>query len=135
MTYTVNEPKPVHDAVHARLVSSTGKQIGEGEAPADVTTPYGVLYMLPDVSSDGSLEDPDSDVWWEWQVTCVGRTQNEALGMQGLVRTAMIGWTPTVAGLSLSKVEMSSGSGVQRDPELETRFFSTDRFRVFTSPT
>ncbi|MCI0678526.1 MAG: hypothetical protein L0Z63_05735 [Actinobacteria bacterium] len=135
MTYTSNEPKPLFTAIVARLEASTGKSIGKANAPEDVTTPYAVVYPLPDVDSDGTLDDPDSDVWWGFQITGVGKDMDEAQWMQAEARAALLGWTPTVAGLELSPVELDSGSGITRDPDLrQPVFYSTDRFRVFSSP-
>lgn len=136
MTYTANQPKPLYDAIIARLQTQTGKQIGLGRAPDDVTTPYAVVYPLPDIASTGSLDDPDSDVWWSFQVTANGSDMNEALWMQGRCRTALLGWTPSVAGYSCGRVELAEGSGGLPDRALgEQLDFTTDRFRLFTSPT
>lgn len=135
MSYTANDPKSVREAIVTRLSSSTGKSIGEANAPSSVTTPYGVFYPLPDQDSDGSLTDPDSDVWWEFQVTGIGADLDEAQWMQNKIREAMLGWTPTVSGLSLSPVELTQGSGVLRDDDVkEPLFYSTDRFRVHSAP-
>ena len=136
MTYTANDPKAMREAFVTRITSQTSKNVGEGVAPEDRTTPYAVIYPLADQASMGTQADPDADVWWLYQITCVGADMDETQWMQDSVRSALLGWQPSVSGVTCSLVELQSGSGTTRDPSNDVPlFYSTDRFRVFTSPT
>jgi len=137
MTYTVYDPGEITDAVIARIIAQTSKEVGKAEAPDNTTTPYVVVYPLEDFDSFGSLGDPDAEVWWERQITCVGSDGEEAEWMQHKVRAALSGWKPTITGVSTGRVFLARGSGVRRDPpdvEGERRFTTADTFRLFTSP-
>ena len=134
MTYTAHDPRLFYAPIVAQLAAATGKAIGEAAAPADVTTPYAVVYPLPDLGGEGPLTDPHQVVVWGFQVTGVGRTMEEATWMQHKIRAALLGWAPTVAGLGTTPIHLDSGSGILRDADVAPPlFYSTDRFAVHTS--
>lgn len=132
----IPEPAPLHQAIIDRLRTSTGKNIGEAKAPANDTLPYGVFYPEDDERTEGSLSDALQIVVWAFQVTCVGSGMFQATWMQHKVRTALIGWTPTVTGVGTTPIELLNGSGITRDDALSgnpTFFYSTDLFQIYTS--
>lgn len=134
MVATAHDPRLFYAAVYARLISSTGKQIGQAVAPADVTTPYAVLYPGFDLGGEGGLSDPTQVNVWGFQVTGVGKTMDETTWMQHKIRVALLGWLPTVAGLGTTQIDLENGSGILRDDDvMPALFYSTDRFRMFSS--
>lgn len=136
MAYTVHDSQAFFATIVARLVSSTGRTIGLAEAPESNPLPYAVVYPLVDESSDGALSDPTQIVVWSWQVTAVASGAAGAQWMQTKCRTALHGFTPTVAGVGTTPIELVDGSGITRDDGLSgnpTLFYSTDRFIAFTS--
>lgn len=135
---TIPEPAPLWQAIIDRLRTSTGKSIGEADAPALVgrTSPYGVFYPSDDERTEGSLSDPLQIVVWAFQVTAVGTGMFQTAWFQRAVRAALIGWKPTVTGVGTTPIELLNGSGITRDDALSgnpTFFYSTDLFTVYTS--
>lgn len=136
MAYTVHDPQAFFAAILTRIASSTGRTVGLAEAPDSNPLPYAVVYPLVDESSEGALSDPSQIVTWAWQVTCVAAGAAGAQWLQQKVRTALHGFTPTVAGLGATPIELADGSGITRDDGLSgnpTLFYSTDRFVAYTS--
>lgn len=134
MPYAVHDPQTFFAAIVARIVASTGKQVGLAVAPVNNTYPYAVVYPLTDESSDGGLDDPAQIVVWAFQVTCVSDGAAGAQWMQKKTRDALHGHTPIVAGVGTTPIELTQGSGITRDDALNSPlFYSTDRFIAFTS--
>lgn len=134
MTYTVHDPSLVYSAIVTRIAAQTGKNIGRGEAPSDRTLPYAVVYPLDDTDNPTSLGDAHETTVYEFQVTSVGEYPLGAEWMQTQVRTALLGWTPTVSGRSFGPVEKSGGQGTRRDDNVQKPvFYAVDRFTVFAS--
>jgi hypothetical protein len=125
MTMTVWETRPLYAAITAQLETTT-KAVGQAISPGG-ETPYMVLFPLPDESHGGSLTDPHQFVTQLFQVTCVGKTMEEAEWMQHEARTALVGFTPAVD--DATPIELDLGSGVRRDDDGPV-FFTTDRFRI-----
>lgn len=134
---TAFDERTFYAAIVTRLGTSTGKNIGLAEAPANVTTPYSVVWPLdPDDDPDsyGDLSDAHAAQLYSWQVTSVGATTDEALWMQQKVRAALLGWSPTVSGLTCAEVERSGGQGLTRDDDLRPPvFYAIDRFVCFAA--
>lgn len=130
MTVTVHDPRPVYDAIVARLVSETGEEVGEAQRPEGATPPYSVVYPLPDRATFGTLTDANQISLQLFQVSCVGATMDEAQAMQTKVRAALLGWAPTVAGFTPNRIELDLGSGVRRDDK-GVVFITTDRFSMY----
>ena len=129
MTYTAHDPRPLYDALVARLETATTRPIGDGEEPDDTTEPYAIVYSLSDEPPEGPLDDPTEVVGDAFQVTCVGSSRRQAQWMQQKVRAALLGWTPTVAGVGTFPIQPLTGSGVDRDTAVSPPvFFTTDRF-------
>lgn len=133
---TVFNPRLFYDAVKTRL-AAIGKQLGDNIAPADPVTPYSVLYDLDeddDPDRYGTLAVPHEATRFYFQVTSVGKTATEARWMQHAVRAQLLGWTPTVSGLTLGQVERDTGDGIR--PDLDAKpvvFYAVDRYRCFAS--
>lgn len=134
MTYTIHDPGLLYAAVVTRLASQTGKNIGRVEAPSDKTLPYAVVYPVDDSAPPTSLGDTQEVTVHEFQVTSVGATPQQAEWMQTKVRTALLGWVPTVTGYSFGRVDKIGGQPSQRDDGVQpAQFFATDDYTVFTS--
>ena len=134
MTYTIHDPRLVYAAIITRLSSETGKNIGRVEAPSDRTTPYAVVYPITEFGDGTSLGDAHETVVYEFQVSCVGDTAEQAEWMVNQVRTALLGWTPTVSGRSFNPVEKSGQLGTTRDDSVQPPVFTAaDTYTVFTS--
>jgi hypothetical protein len=133
MTYSVHDQRALYTAIVARISTQTGKQVGRSKAPADPATPYCVVYPFPDLGTEGPLNNPTENAMGQFQVTCVGADMDEAQALQTDVRTALLGWIPSVVGMDTFPIDLAQGSGVIQDPEHKTLFMTTDRFRVDTS--
>lgn len=129
MTYTAPDPRPLYNAIIARLVAQTGRPIGDAEAPDPASLPYAVVYPMIDELPHPSVSDPLQTVDDAFQVTCVGSNRESAQVMQRLVRAALLGWTPSIEDRSTYPIQPLSMSGVERDDNAQPPvFFSTDRF-------
>lgn len=140
MAYTVHDPQAFYAAIVTRIGTSTGKQVGLVQAKTLTTpsvnfvVPYAVVYPLVDESSEGSLNNPTQAVTWAWQVTSVSNGAAGAQWMQQKVRAALHGFTPTVAGLGTTPIELVDGSAITRDDSLSPPlFYAVDRFIELTS--
>ena len=134
MTYTIHDPRLVYAAIITRLTSETGKNIGRVEAPSDLTTPYAVVYPIDEFGDGTSLGDAHETVVYEFQVSSVGDTAEQAEWMQNQVRSALLGWTPSVSGRSLNPVEKAGSQGTVRSDNVQPPVFTAiDTFTVFTS--
>lgn len=137
MAYTAHDPRTFYDAIVTRLSGQTSKNIGEANAPSDTTTPYAVVYQLDEQDNPetlGNLTDAHESTFFAWQVTSVGADANEAQWMQQKVRAALLGWQPTVSGITCGFVERDGGTGVTRDDDLQPPlFYAVDRFVCFAS--
>jgi hypothetical protein len=125
---TVHPTRTLYDEITTRIATQTSRPCGDAVRPPGANPPYSVLYPREDVVSEGSLGDPNEVRVMQFQVTCVGRTMDEAQHLQFGVQTALLGWAPTVG----DPVLLEFGSGVFRDDDGEQPvFFTTDRFRTF----
>lgn len=131
MPYTAHDPRVFYDAVISRLETSTGKNIGQGEAPPNLTLPYAVVRSQDETDVDVNLADPHDLTIFEWFVMSVGSTEDQALWMQQKVRVALLGWQPSVAGITCGFVMRDGGAGVTREDAAQPpTFFAVDRFNV-----
>lgn len=136
---TVLNTRSVTDAVLTRI--QTAVTCGDADTPTHdqlsdgrPSAPYAVLYPLPDLDGGGALSDGHQWAMRHFQVTVVGGTRQSCEEGQMDVREVLMGWSPSVAGLSCGKVELDDPTGVDRDDDATPPvFFTTDRFRLFVS--
>ena len=144
MTYTAHDPRTFYAAIDARLTSTinvggSALSVGTGEAPADAATrtPYAVRYVLAeddDPEARGDLADPHRGTLFSWQITSVGKTEDEVLWLMQKVRAALLGWTPSVSGLQCSAIEKDGGDRIARDDGVQPPLFrGVDTFTCFAS--
>lgn len=120
----------IYDAIVARLKAQTGKPIGDGRAPVNPEKgpfPYAVVYPQPDneVWDDPSLSA--TNVVGGFQVSSVAKHRGGAQAMKQKVRTALIGWTPAVAGAGV--IVLDAAGPLLPDEEFSPPlFFIPDRF-------
>ena len=130
-------PDDFYTAIAAQLVSSTGKNIGEGEAPTSTTLPYAVLYpRSEDIDPDrlGNLSEARDATFFEFQVTSVSGTLMDALWMVQKTRDALIGFTPVVSGDAFGKCELAAVSAVLRDDSVQPPlFYGVDEYQCFAA--
>lgn len=131
--YTIHDQRTFYDVLVTRLLT-TGRPVGEAVKPAAAGLPYAVIYPMTDVSNAGPLNDPTQVSVYQWQVTCVGQTMEQAQWMQHKVRSVLLGWIPTVSGIGTTPVDLAAGSGVTRDDDVSPpQFYTTDSYRLYTS--
>jgi hypothetical protein len=141
VTYTAHDPRLFYDAILARLIAqSIARGLGSG---AGLTAPYAVVFPLDedgDPTEVGTLADAHESTWFAFRVFSVGTSTlpgggaSQALWMQQKVRSALLGWKPTVAGISLGRIERDGGFGLRRDDDVQPPIFDiADDFRVFAS--
>lgn len=136
---TVHDTRTVTDAVLARLQSAM--DCGDGVAPTVTknadglpVSPYAVLYPLTDLDGGGALDDGLQWAMRHFQVTVVGGSREQAEWGQMKARETLMGWSPSVSGLSCGKVELDDPTGVDRDDDVAPPlFFTTDRYRLFVA--
>lgn len=121
------------DAVLTQATSG-GRRIGDAQAPADSTRPYGVLWPLFVAEFDGPLGAPDVDGWWNYQLTCVGDTREQAQGLADELRP-LIGVPYTVAGFVAKPTIVEDVLPVERDDGVQPPvFYQSFTFRIFVTP-
>ncbi len=105
------------DDILTVVAAATGKQLGDGTAPATPVFPYAVLYPLPSPDHDGDLTTPDRDRGWLYQVTSVGSTREQTQGMADAIATAMEDSTFAPIGITVMNVENVNPGTVTRDDD------------------
>jgi hypothetical protein len=68
-----------------------------------------VLRPAPDRDTYGTLTDANQTRVQTFQVFYVGADMDSAQFLQEAVQTALLGWAPTVAGFSPSRIELDLG--------------------------
>lgn len=132
----VAEPVTHTDAVIAAVDAAVSVPVDDEPGAA---APYVTVYPITGGVLDGSLADPNDDIRFPAQITCVGRHRKEAQYLQAAVRVALLDASNvTVAGRSVMRVVLEQPSGVQRDDDVGERegrrWFTTDVFHVHTTP-
>ena len=105
------------DNIISVVAAATGKQLGDGTAPATPVFPYAVLYPLPSPDHAGDLGTPDRDRGWLYQTTSVGATREQTQWMADEIQTAMEGETFAPAGITVMDVENDTRGAVTRDDD------------------
>lgn len=134
MPKTIPPSRPQTDAILTAL-AGTGLPVGDGEAPAG-SPPYLVLYVVTS-GFDGPAEDPQADMYAEFQVTAVGDTREQAEWARDKARAAMAAGVAAPAGRSmLEPVQLlDGGPGVQRDDAVQPPlFYAVDLYEASTTP-
>jgi hypothetical protein len=132
MAYTAHDPRVFYDAVVTQLASSTGKNIGKAQAPSASAVPYAVVYPLDESDTNTSLADLTDVTIFRWQVSSIGDSLDQVLWMQQKVRAALLGWIPTVAGVSVMPVAREGGFSASRDDDVQPpKYFVGDIFTAF----
>lgn len=134
MTLSITDTRLATDAVITAL-ATTGKQIGDGVAPAAAVFPYAVVTPLADVGYSGPINDGQADVEMAWQVTAVGQTRSQAQWMQDACRDALINGSLSISGRTVMTIDLSGGSGVERDDDFQPPlFYAVDIFEIMLTP-
>ena len=124
------------DAVLARLVAATSKAVGDGQAPADITRPYSVLYPLDDTDRDGDMIDTQRTSWFDFQVTVVGDTREQAEWLADDLRDSMLAADLTPSGFRMYPFERVVTNQTERDDDIQPPVFYTIFIvRGFVTPT
>lgn len=131
MPYQVHDPRLFYDAVVSQLTTSTGRSIGEAQA-RNYSAPYAVVYPLDEDDVESSIDNLTDITLFRFQVTSVGDSMDSALVMQKSCRTALLGFIPTVAGVTCMPIAREGGFNVQRDDDIQPpKFFVGDIFTCF----
>ncbi|MFI2612054.1 hypothetical protein [Kitasatospora sp. NPDC018619] len=124
---------PHIDAVTAVLTAAQ-LTVYLGGAPQGVDPPYAVLYPSPGTPVRASLADDRVDWRGTVQVTCVGKTAEQALNYSDRV-TAALDAPLVVAGRTGWRPEALDGQPVVRDDEVTPPvFYTAARWRLRSTP-
>jgi hypothetical protein len=114
---------------------STGRTIGDAQAPAASARPFGVVYPLYVAERDGTLADSTADGWWQYQVTAVGDTREQAQGLADELEVAILQSTLTVNGYLVGPILRAERMPVERDDDVQPPlFYQTITFSIFVTP-
>ena len=114
-------------ALEAELV------VGDAVAP-DVDPPYAVVYPVPGGSTSGTLADPDDDAVFVYQVTCVGKSREQAEWIADKVLQLLQAGV-TGPGRRVLRVSPDMHGGIQRDDQVTPPVFASfPRFRIISTP-
>lgn len=129
--------KTLADMVETRA-KSTGLLVTVGEAPDNPKShvPYMTLHFMPVIGGNGSLGDSSTTHTFDWQVTAVGETEQQALWLAGKARDLFNGWVPTVASRSVWPVrQLMNAPFTRRDDQIKPALFvSITQWRLTTQP-
>lgn len=137
------DPRTHSDALVAQI-EAAGVVVGDAAPPTvaygwqgapgqSVFVPYAIVYPLTQ-SFDGGLGCPDADSDFEWQVTCVGESREQADWVRAKVDAALIGQTLTVSGRYVPRIRSSGGAGTRRDDTTQPPLFiSTPRYAAMST--
>ena|SRR5690348_13465169 len=104
--------------------------------PTTTTTPYVVVYFDSGVRS--STREADKRVTRDhgWQTVTVGSSAAQTRAAVDRVTSALEDWSPSVDGVTFSKVDHEGTQPVRRDPDMPDRvlFIATDQWRAVSDP-
>lgn len=108
--------------------------VGDAKRPEGDHNRYCVVYPIPGGEVSGTLEDPNEDAEFVYQVTCVGtKARDQAEWVVDKVLLLLGGIS--VADRYVARVFLDSLPGIRRDDEVSPPlFYATPRFRVKTTP-
>jgi hypothetical protein len=121
------------DAVIAALVADD-LAVGDAVAP-DQAPPYVVVYPISGGGTTGTLATPDDDAILVYQVTCVGKSREQAEWLADRA-LKLLDNDLIVPGRRVCRVSLDMHGGVQRDDQVTPPvFWSMPRLRIITTPT
>jgi hypothetical protein len=120
------------DAVIATLAAA-GLAVGDAKAPAG-DPPYDVVYSIPAGGWTGTLAAPNDDGSLVYQVSCVGKSRQQAEWLADKAIATILGGV-AVTGRSVPFVELDLSGGVSRDDDRTPPLWvAAPRFRFATTP-
>jgi hypothetical protein len=120
------------DAVIATLVAA-GLTVGDAKAPAG-DPPYVVVYSISAGGWTGPLAARHDDGSLVYQVSCVGKSRQQAEWLEDKAITAILEGIP-VTGRSIPYIELDLSGGVARDDDRTPPLWTAaPRFRIATTP-
>ncbi len=124
------------NAVLTKLKTNSGSfKIGDGQAPADTTRPYAVLYSLDENERDGDMATIDVTGWFEYQITSVGDTREQAEWLADLLRTLILAAKLTPSGFVMFPWRNVVTNLPERDDdEQPPLFYVTATVEAFVAP-
>lgn len=129
---TVASIRTHSDAVIAAL-EGAGLTVGDGTADG-LTVPYAVVYNISGGRMSGNLDDPFEDADLVYQVTCVGRTREQAEWVADKATVTLVAGF-SVAGRSIVLVTPEGGPGTRADRDVTPPvYFSTPRYTIKSTP-
>lgn len=103
-----------------------------GAPPSAAVPPYAVVYHLNDIFF-GTLEEPDEDADLVYQVTCVGKSDEQAEWVMDRAMVLVEGFE--VEGRSITRVRPDGGPGPRPDYDVSpVVFYATPRFTIKSTP-
>lgn len=100
MATTVLDKRPITNELLTLLATGTGKIIGDGRMPDDLPTkdPWAIVYSIDGARFVDVDKIGDDDSSFAYQVSCVGRSREQAEWMQDrVIRTLTqrqgVGWS------------------------------------------
>lgn len=141
--------RPVTSALLLMLVEASGKPVGLGEPPSgiDDSEPWGILHSIPGGGYEGSLNDPNSDIAFVYQVDSIGRSIGQVEWMADLIRRTMLARTasgsfqvafPVLEGSIVNdRRPDTTPGGVIAEGEVSTNtrvYTISERFSVHVTP-
>lgn len=112
-----------------------GFDVGDAEADESFTFPYSVVYPLFTADLDGPLSDVTADGWYQYQVTCVGETREQAQGLADATEPALEAYAYTVANYAIGPAQLNDRLPVDRDDGVQPPlFYQTLVFQYFVTP-
>jgi hypothetical protein len=125
------------DAVLTRLKTNSGSfKIGDGQAPADDDRPYAVLYALDEAEREGDMRTLDVTGWFEYQITTVGDTREQADGLADLLRTLILASDLSPSGFNMFPWRKIVTNLPERDDDVQPPlFYVTSVVEGFVAPT
>lgn len=128
-----------HDTGILANLRGGGRSIGELEAPATngVTQSPPYAFFTPiDAESDGpGLADPDADVIYVFQVTCVGETREMAQRLRDELEARVLNQTITITNRSIGDRSIRARGGADKQDTKEgPRVWISTRYAIRTTP-
>jgi hypothetical protein len=131
---TVVDPRVATDGIRTKL-ATFGLTVGDGQAPPEVEPPYVVVYPIAGGSTTGTLADLDGDADLVYQVTCVGKTREQAQWLENKVMGLLGVGTVTITGRYVNRISLDGFGGIFRDDKTSPPLFmAVPRFRVLSTP-